>query len=99
MQDLKYRTFQFAIAVGKLINELPFSITNKAYCSQLIRCSSSIGANYRAALRAKSNADFVNKLKIGSLVKEATEFLKMIVASINTTRLKMSVKEKQKNAI
>ena len=43
--------------------------TNKArkcdaFSRQLIRCSSSVGANYRAACRAKSTADFINKLKI-----------------------------------
>lgn len=35
-----------------------------SYCGQLIRSSSSVGANYRAACRAKSEADFINKLKI-----------------------------------
>jgi len=35
-----------------------------AYCNQLIRSSSSPGTNYRAALRGKSTADFINKLKI-----------------------------------
>ncbi len=34
------------------------------YKRQLIRCSSSVGANYRAACRAKSSRDFLNKLKI-----------------------------------
>lgn len=34
------------------------------YKRQLIRCSSSVGANYRAACRAKSTKDFLNKLKI-----------------------------------
>lgn len=64
MQDLKTRTFKFAVEVGKLIAELPFNTINKAYSAQLIRCSSSVGANYRAAKRAKSDADFINKLKI-----------------------------------
>ncbi len=64
MQDLKTRTFNFAVEVGKLIAELPYNTVNKAYSAQLIRCSSSVGANYRAAKRAKSDADFINKLKI-----------------------------------
>ena len=64
MQDLKTRTFNFAVEVGKLISELPYNSINKAYSAQLIRCSSSVGANYRAAKRAKSDADFINKLKI-----------------------------------
>lgn len=64
MQDLKQRTFEFAVNVGKLILSLPYNIVNKEYFSQLVRCSSSVGANYRAARRAKSDADFINKLKI-----------------------------------
>lgn len=64
MQDLKMRYFHFAIAAGELIKQLPYNPINKAYCNQLIRSSSSPGTNYRAALRGKSTADFINKLKI-----------------------------------
>ena len=64
MQELKSRTFEFAVAVGKLVMDLPYSVVNKQYFGQLIHCSSSVGANYRAARRAKSDADFLNKLKI-----------------------------------
>ncbi len=80
MQDLKERTFAFAAKVGKLVQELPFSTINKAYTSQLIRCSSSVGANYRAARRAKSDADFIHKLKI--VEEEADEsvyFLELLL--------------------
>jgi len=54
MQELKVRTFDIAVAVGKLVIDLPYSVVNKQYINQLIRCSSSVGANYRAARRAKS---------------------------------------------
>ena len=64
MQDLKQRTFQYAVSVGRLILDLPYNVINKEYFSQLIRSSSSVGANYRAAKRAKSDADFINKFKI-----------------------------------
>jgi len=63
MKDLKQRTFMFA-TVGKLILELPYNAINREYFGQLIRSSSSVGANYRVAKRAKSTADFLNKLKI-----------------------------------
>src|SRR5205085_4083551 len=62
--DLKSRTFYFAVNVAKLAAALPNSTINRAYSGQIVRCSASVGANYRAALRAKSNADFINKLKI-----------------------------------
>lgn len=69
-QDLKKRTFDFAISVAKLIEVLPNTVVNRAYFSQIIRSSSSIGANYRASQRAKSIKDFINKLKI---VEEETD--------------------------
>ncbi|MEW7277152.1 four helix bundle protein [Aquimarina sp. 2201CG1-2-11] len=61
---LKNRTKRFAIDCWELCRKFPVTREYDAYCRQLIRCSSSVGANYRAACRAKSNADFVNKLKI-----------------------------------
>ncbi|HEX7905884.1 MAG TPA: four helix bundle protein [Chitinophagaceae bacterium] len=64
MQELKQRTFLYAVAVGKLILNLPYNVVDKEYFKQLVRSSSSVGANYRAARRAKSDADFINKLKI-----------------------------------
>ena len=62
MQDLKQRTFNYAVAAGKLILDLPYSTVKKEYFRQLVRCSSSVSANYRAARRAKSDADFINKI-------------------------------------
>ena len=61
---LKNRTQKFAIDCWQLCSKFPTSREFDAYCRQLIRCSSSVGANYRAVCRAKSNADFINKLKI-----------------------------------
>ena len=115
MQDLKRRTFAYAVEVGKLFDVLPTNDRDKAYLNQLIRCSSSVGANYRAAQRGKSPADFLNKLKIveeeadesiyflelllafnpansiklQELINEGTDILKIIVASIVTTRNNM----------
>ena len=61
-----------------------------AYCNQLIRCSSSVGANYRAACRAKSDADFINKLKI--VEEEADEsmyFLELLLQVTNKEHQEM----------
>lgn len=63
-EEMKQRTKQFAIDVGILTQGLPSSTINKAYANQIIRSSSSVGANYRATRRAKSKPDFINKLKI-----------------------------------
>lgn len=63
-EELKKRTQKFAIDCWQLCSKFPTTREYDAYCRQLIRCSGSVGANYRAACRAKSDADFLNKLKI-----------------------------------
>jgi four helix bundle protein len=62
--EMKRRTKAFAIKVAELMMRLPDNAVNRVYKVQLIRCSSSAGANYRASIRAKSKADFINKRKI-----------------------------------
>jgi len=68
--DLKERTKRFVINVIRICDHLPKGTAVSVFSKQLIRCSSSIGANYRAACRAKSATDFINKLKI---VEEETD--------------------------
>ena len=58
------RTKRFAIECWKFCEKMPKSREYNAFVNQLIRSSSSVGANYRASQRAKSTADFINKLKI-----------------------------------
>lgn len=73
-------TKQFAIDCGHLVLSLEANAVNRAYGGQLIRSSSSVGANYRATRRAKSNADFINKFKIvEEELDESLFFLEMIV--------------------
>ncbi len=64
MQNLKVRTQCFAVACWKFCAQIPHSREFDAWTRQLIKCSGSVGANYRAARRAKSSSDFINKLKI-----------------------------------
>src|SRR5688572_28250237 len=79
MQDLKKRFMEFAINTGLLIQQLPKSTINTAYSDQLVRCASSPGTNYRAALRGKSTADFINKLKIvEEELDESVYFLELL---------------------
>lgn len=72
-EEIKRRTKQIGLEIIKLVDELPNKPSSKAIISQIIRCSTSIGANYRAACRAKSDADFIHKLKI--VEEEADETL------------------------
>ncbi len=64
--DLKTRTRDFAVRVIALSQylEKKKSCSPKAIAAQIVRCGTSIGANYRAACLAKSPRDFINKMKI-----------------------------------
>jgi len=62
--DLKRRTKQFALRVLKLFSALPNTVTGRAIGSQLVRAGTSVGANYRAACRGRSKAEFVAKMGI-----------------------------------
>ena len=64
-EAMKERTRQFNYRVGRLVLHMGRdNMLAEVYGKQLLRCASSIGANYRAACRAKSDRDFLNKLKI-----------------------------------
>jgi four helix bundle protein len=79
-RDLKDRTKTFAIRTWNLCANIPKSREFNAYVNQLIRCSSSVGANYRASQRAKSRADFINKLKIvEEEIDESMYFLELLM--------------------
>ncbi len=70
-QELKDRTKQFALRVMKLANSLSKDFVGRRLGDQLLRSATSVAANYRAACRARSRADFVNKLGISE--EEADE--------------------------
>lgn len=76
---LKERFKRFAVRTAVYLQKLPKNMINIPYSNQLIRSSSSPGANYRAACRAKSTADFINKLKIvEEELDESIFFLELI---------------------
>jgi four helix bundle protein len=62
--ELKTRTKAFAVRIIKLVDKLPDSRASNAIARQMVRCGMSVGANYRAACRARSRADFIAKLGI-----------------------------------
>ena len=69
-EELKLRTKQFALRVIRLVEALPRGKTADVLGRQLLRSGTSVGANYRAACRAKSTADFIAKMGI---VEEETD--------------------------
>jgi four helix bundle protein len=78
--DLKKRTKQFGLRILKLVGALPNTVQGRAIGGQLVRSGTSVGANYRAACRGRSKAEFVAKL--GVVEEEADEsayWLEMIV--------------------
>src|SRR5438045_1858021 len=70
-EELKDRTKQFALRVRKLVAALPKTVEGRAIANQLVRCGTSVAANYRAACRARSRAEFVAKM--GVVLEEADE--------------------------
>ncbi len=72
-QEFKDRTKKLGLRVIRLVEALPKNPTGQGIGKQLLRSATSIGANYRAACRAKSTADILNKLKI--VEEEADETL------------------------
>jgi hypothetical protein len=70
--EFKKRTKVFALRIIRLVESLPKSKTADVIGRQLLRCGTSVGANYRAACQG--------------LLVEANEILSIVVASIKTTR-------------
>ena len=82
-KELQKRLKSLAIKTGKLCIKLPFNSANKVYIDQIMRSSASSAANYRSACRAKSKADFVNKLKIVEEELDETMFFYEMLAEFN----------------
>jgi four helix bundle protein len=72
-EELKLRTKCFALKVIEIVEILPKGRTSEILSKQLLRSATSVGANYRAACRAKSTADFISKM--GIVEEEADESL------------------------
>ena len=62
-EEMKSRTKKYALRVIKVAQALPRGFVAEVLGRQLVRAGTSVGANYRAACRARSTADFINKLK------------------------------------
>ena len=83
-KELQKRFKHLAVKTAKLCIKLPFNSANKVYVDQLIRSSASSAANYRSACRAKSKADFINKLKIVEEELDETMFFYEMIAEFNS---------------
>ncbi len=70
-EELQQRTKKFGLRVIKLCDSLPRARSTNAIANQLLRSATAVGANYRSACRARSSADWINKL--GIVIEEADE--------------------------
>ena len=89
-QELKNRTFDFGLRVISAVEALPKTETARILGRQLLRAGTSVGANYRAAARARSQADFISKL--GVVEEECDEsayWMEMILARKLLKRAKL----------
>jgi len=79
-EELKERFRKFSIRIIKMVNAMPNTIASNAIAKQIVRSGTSPAANYRAACLAKSNKDFLNKLKIvEEEIDETSHWLSVII--------------------
>jgi four helix bundle protein len=72
-QELKDRTRVFAVEIIKFVRKLPQDTAGAHLARQLVKSGTAVGANYRAACRSKSSADFISKMT--TVEEEADETL------------------------
>ena len=78
-QDLRKRTREFALRIIKVYAALPKTTEAQVLGKQLLRSGTSVGAHYREACRAKSNADFISKIEGGlQELDETTYWLELL---------------------
>jgi len=78
-KQLENRTQEFAIAIIKLSTKLPNTPEGRVVRNQITKAGTSVGANYREANRARSKADFRNKIKICESEASETQYWLLIV--------------------
>jgi len=86
--EMKQRTKALAVRIVRLVESLPAGRTSDVVGKQLLRCGTSVGANYRAACRARSRADFTAKM--GIVEEEADEIVYWIDLLVDCGQLKQN---------
>ena len=81
-KELEQRTRRFAVKIIRLSITLPNTTEGKIVRNQLTKAGTSVGANYREANRARSKADFRNKIKICEGEASETQYWLEIAADI-----------------
>jgi four helix bundle protein len=84
-KELEARTKRFALSVIQLVSKLPRGKASDVIGYQLVKCGTSIGANYREANRAQSHDDFVHKVAICEKEAAETEYWLELALEANLT--------------
>lgn len=80
--ELQERMTAFAVRIVKMVDSMPTTVAGHAIARQIIRSGTSPSANYRAACLAKSDKDFVNKMKmVEEELDETCHWLEIIMRS------------------
>jgi four helix bundle protein len=82
-EELKERTKKFALLIITLVEKLPNTNVGRTIGNQIIRSGTSVAANYRAACRARSNADFISKITIVEEESDETLFWLELIEEAN----------------
>jgi four helix bundle protein len=90
-EELRDRTKAFALRVIRLFRSLPYKTDTQVLGKQLLRCGTSVAANYRAVCRARSKAEFVARL--GIVAEEADEAVLWLELLIESGILKSEMTE------
>src|SRR6476469_1696095 len=98
--DLKRRTKAFALRILKLVDALPKTTAGRSLASQIVRSGTSVAANYRAACRARSTADFTAKMGIVEEESDETLFwLELLEESELVTAAKLTAIKEEANEL
>lgn len=97
--ELKRRTQLFAIDVIKFTEMLPSNRSLNILVNQLLRSSSSIGANYRSACRGKSMADFINKIIIVEEEADESVYWLELIEESGLTAIDLSILKQEANEL
>ena len=89
--ELKDRTKEFGKRIIKMVNALPNNKAASVISYQIIRSATSVGANYRAACRSRSTAEFISKINV--VMEEADETLYWLELLVETELMKKKLLE------
>jgi four helix bundle protein len=90
-EQLRDRTKAFALRVIRLFRSLPYKTDTQVLGKQLLRCGTSVAANYRAVCRARSKAEFIARM--GIVAEEADEAVLWLELPIESGILKSQMTE------